>query len=333
MSSDPPRTARALYVEDAIDQALLVKSFFNTLKGFAVTHAQDGDTALKLIANKPWDILVTDLNLPGADGFALIKAFRAKFRRMPILVTTGYTQAEYEEQSLRAGADQVMIKPLSQDDFVSRVQAMVSAGQAPEQDEPSIVLAIEGRLGDAEMGCGGTLMAEVTRGHTVVLMPICRTERDATPEELKAASIAATILGVELRVDRTLFGDREGQKDLIDRTLNELRPTAVFMPTKDDRDPSRRDAALLTEQTSAEVGTVLAYETATTGLGFTPSRFQDIRAEMVLKMEALAAYQALGAPRVDLRPRMAQAYARYWGRFRDFTEVEAFEQLRDGDAR
>ncbi|MDF2696989.1 MAG: DNA-binding response regulator, partial [Labilithrix sp.] len=76
---------------------------------------------LRLIDTKPWDILVTDLNLPGADGFALIKAFRAKFRRMPILVTTGYTQAEYEEQSLRAGADQVMIKPLSQDDFVFRV--------------------------------------------------------------------------------------------------------------------------------------------------------------------------------------------------------------------
>ena len=45
-------------------------------------------------------------------------------------------------------------------------------------------------------------------------------------------------------------------------------------------------------------------------------------------LEALAAYQSMGAPRADLRPRMAQAYARYWGRFRDFAEVEAFEQIR-----
>jgi CheY-like chemotaxis protein/LmbE family N-acetylglucosaminyl deacetylase len=315
-------------VEDAVDQALLVKAFFNALKGFTVSHAQDGDTALKLVAEKPWDILVTDLNLPGADGFALIKAFRAKYRRLPVLVTTGYTQAEYEEQALRAGADQVMIKPLNQSDFVARVQAMVAAAQAPEEDEPAVVLAIEGRLGDAEMGCGGTLMAEIAKGHTVVLVPICRSDGDATQEELKAASIAANILGIELRVDRTLFGDAAGQRDLIERTLNELRPTAVFMPARDDRDPSRRDAARMAEETSAEIGTVLAYETATTGLEFTPSRFHDVRAEMVLKMEALAAYQALGAPRVDLRPRMAQAYARYWGRFRDFTEVEAFEQLR-----
>lgn len=328
MSSEQSRSVRVLYVEDAIDQALLVKAFFNAIGGFAVTHAQDGDTALKLIAGKPWDILVTDLNLPGADGFTLIKAFRAKFRRSPILVTTGYTQAEYEEQSLRAGADQVMIKPLQQEDFVGRVRAMAAAGKKPEEDEPAVVLAIEGRLGDAEMGCGGTLMAEVAKGHTVVLIPICRTEEDASPEELKAASISAKILGVQLRVDRTLFGDAGGQKDLIERTLNELRPTLVFMPALDDRDLSRSDAAKIAEEATAEIGTVLAYETATTGLEFVPSRFHDIRAEMVLKMEALAAYQAVGAPRVDLRPRMAQAYARYWGRFRDFTEVEAFEQIR-----
>jgi len=322
---------RVLYVEDAVDQALLVKAFFSAAGGFSVTHAQDGDSALKLIAGKDWEILVTDLNLPGADGFSLVKAFRAKYRRMPVLVTTGYTQAEYEEQALRAGADQVMIKPLNQDDFVARVRAMAIASQTSVEDEPAVVLAIEGRLGDAEMGCGGTLMAEVAKGHTVVLVPICRTEDDATAEELKAATIAANILGIELRVDRTLFGDADAQRDLIERTLNELRPTVVFMPARDDRDLSRRDAARLTEAATDEVETVLAYETATTGLEFTPSRFNDVRAEMVLKMEALAAYQAVGAPRVDLRPRMAQAYARYWGRFKDFAEVEAFEQVR-GDS-
>jgi CheY-like chemotaxis protein len=328
LSQDTPRNARVLYVEDAIDQALLVKTFFSTLPGFTVTHTQDGDSALALIGSKPWDLLVTDLNLPGADGFALIKAFRSQFKKAPILVTTGYTQPEYEEQALRAGADQVLIKPLTHDEFTGRVTAMLAKGQAPESSEAAVVLAVEGRFGDAEMGCGGTLMAEVSRGNKVIVIPILRAENDATPEELKAASIASTILGVEFRVDRTLFGDADGQRDLIERSLNELRPTTVYMPAPDDRDPSRREAALVTRAATVEVKTVLAYETATTGLDFTPSRFNDIRSEMVLKLEALAAYQAVGAARVDLRPRMAQAYARYWGRFKDFGEVEAFEEVR-----
>lgn len=328
MSPDPSGTVNVLYVEDAIDQALLVKAFFNTMRGYSVTHAQDGDAALRLAESKPWHFLVTDLNLPGADGFAVIKAFRARFPRAPILVTTGYTQAEYEEQSLRAGADQVMIKPLEQGDFVSRVQQMMERAEAPPEVEPTVVLAIEGRLGDAEMGCGGTLKAASAQGESVVVIPICRSESDVTPAELKGASIAANVLGVELRVDRTLFGNPSAQRDLIERTLNELRPGTVYMPAPDDRDPSRREAASVTKEATQEVATVLAYETATTGLDFTPTRFNDVRAEMVLKMEALAAYQAVGATRVDLRPRMAQAYARYWGRFRDFTEVEAFELVR-----
>jgi DNA-binding response OmpR family regulator len=330
LSHDPSQSLRVLYVEDAIDQALLVKAFFSTMPGYQVTYAQDGDAALRLVAEKPWDLLVTDLNLPGADGFAIIKAFRAKFPRTPVMVTTGYTQPEYEEQSLRSGADQVLIKPLNQEDFVGRVTGMVSQGHDEVvDDDAEVVLAIEGRLGDAEMGCGGTLMAEVAKGHAVVVVPICRTEDDVTPEELKAASIAADILGVELRVDRTLFGNGQGQRDLVERTVNELRPTMLFMPAPDDRDASRREAASVAKGASMEVEIVLAYETATTGLDFTPSHFSDVRAEMVLKLEALAAYQAVGAARVDLRPRMAQAYARYWGRFKEFTEVEAFEKVHE----
>lgn len=332
MSADRPKETAVLYVEDAIDQALLVKSFFNTMAGFSVTHAQDGEKATQLVTDESWDLLVTDLNLPGVDGFSVIKSFRAKYPRHPILVTTGYTQAEYEEYALRSGADQVMIKPLSQDDFVGRVRSMVERGQTPATDEPMAVVAVEGRLGDAEMGCGGTLMTEMAKGHNVVIVPICQDAADVTAEELKASSIAASVLGVEFRVDRTLFGDPEGQRDLIERTFDELRPGVVYMPAPDDRDPSRRAAAMVARDATREVEKVLAYETATTGLEFTPSHFKDVRAEMVLKMEALAAYQAVGAPRVDLRPRMAQAYARYWGRFRDFTEVEAFELIRgDGD--
>ena len=328
MSADRSKDVAVLYVEDAIDQALLVKTFFSTMSGFSVTHAQDGEKAVNLIADRSWDLLVTDLNVPGVDGFSVIKSFRAKYPGGPVLVTTGYTQAEYEEHALRAGADQVMIKPLNQDEFVARVRSMAEKSQEPVAGEPTVVLAIEGRLGDAEMGCGGTLMDEISKGHTVVIIPICGSVDSATPEELKAASIAASILEVELRVDRTLFGNSAAQRDLIERTLNELRPGTVYMPVADDRDPSRKAAAEIARDATTEVRNVLAYETATTGLDFNPSVFNDVRAEMVLKMEALAAYQAVGAPRVDLRPRMAQAYARYWGRFRDFTEVEAFERVR-----
>lgn len=317
-----------LYIEDAFDQALLVKAFFNGLPGFTVVHVQDGDQALDRLGQETWDLIVTDLNLPGADGFTIIRRSRALYPSLPILVTTGYTQAHYEEQALRAGADQVMIKPLTQNDFVSRVWSMIEHEDLFEVADSKVVLAIEGRLGDAEMGCGGTLMRAVEDEATVVIVPILMSNDDASPEELKAASLAANILGVELRVDRTLFGDLHRQRDLVQRTLDELRPTTLYVPAPDDRDASRKQSSAIATDASIEVENVFGFETATTGLDFTPSHFVDVRAQMVAKMEALATYQSLGAARVDLRPRMAQAYARYWGRYREFTEVEAFQRIR-----
>lgn len=319
-----------LYVEDAFDQAFLVKAFFQTLPGYRVTHSQDGDHAVELIATQEWDLFVTDLNLPGTDGFQLIRTMRSKYETLPILVTTGYTQAQYEEQALRAGADQVMIKPLSQADFVARVQSMIERAHTPVHDGDELVLVVEGQLGDAEMGCGGAMMEAVASGARVVIVPLLGYEDEDTRAEMKASGIASAILGVDFTPDRSTFGDLSAQRALIDRLVAELKPTTVYVPAPDDRDTARREASALTRAATAHVRRVYGYETATTGLDFTPSVFVDVRSQMVMKMEALAAYQSMGAPRVDLRPRMAQAYARYWGRFKDFTEVEAFQLVTSG---
>lgn len=330
MSTDCPSTFRVLYAEDAFDQALLVKAFFNTMPGYTVVHSQDGDHAVQLIRTQSWDLLITDLNLPGTDGFAVIRTMRAEAPTVPVLVTTGYTQAHYEEQALRAGADQVMIKPLSQAYFVSRVYAMVERSVPTEEPRDEVVLAVEGMLGDAEMGCGGALMKAAAGGAQVIIVPILGPEREDTQAELKAASISASILGVDFRVDRTLFGKIDAQRDLLERLLLELQPTTVYLPAPGDRDEDRRTASRVGQTATAKVANVFGYETATTGLEFLPTHFVDVHTQMVMKLEALSAYQSVGAPRVDLRPRMAQAYARYWGRFRDFTEVEAFQEMEPG---
>lgn len=327
-----PTTVRVLYLEDAFDHALLVKAFFKTLPAYHVTHAQDGDRAIELLKREPWDLIVTDLNLPGADGYAVIRSARELSSSLPILVTTGYTQPQYEEKALRAGADHVMIKPLQQHEFVTRVVRMVEQNRNAIADldrhEGDVILVVEGRLGDAEMGCGGMMMKAIDERETVVVLPILGSADDTSHEELKAASIASKILGTDLRVEAARFGDRVAQGDLIRQTLDELRPAAVYVPAAGDRDASRREARAMTLESATEVPRLYGYETATSGNEFLPTHFEDVHAQMVLKMEALAAYQAVCAARIDLRPRMAQAYARYWGRLRDFTEVEAFEAVK-----
>lgn len=68
------------------------------------------------------------------------------------------------------------------------------------------------------------------------------------------------------------------------------------------------------------------YQTATSGLDFRPTHFVDIAEQMPTKLKALSAFKDSG--RKDLTAEMAHTYAHYWGRYHEFSEVEAFEIIK-----
>ena len=134
MSRAPAQKIRVLFVEDAVDDALLVRSFFAGASEFEVIHTQDGDQALELLRDQEWDLVVADLNVPGADGFEVIRGARARDRHLPILAITAYSQERYWDRAFEAGADQVLVKPLEKEAFLARVRAML--GSAAREDAP-----------------------------------------------------------------------------------------------------------------------------------------------------------------------------------------------------
>jgi len=272
-------------------------------------------------------LFITDLNLPGIDGFDLIRICRKAHPDMPVMATTGYTGAHYQEEAFRAGASDLMTKPLDKDDFLVRVEKLIGGRGIAETQEESI-LAVGGLVGDAEMGCGGSLAEWAAQGKSVFILPIYGDEMDPTGAGLAGARAAAAILGAEAIIDDVAMADTGQRMTLVERIVQEHTPEVLYLPTMDDEHPARREAFRIAKAVSSEVPVVLGYQTATTGLDFKPDRYVDVSNEMIQKMEALAAYHGAGASRLDLAPRMAQAYARYWGRFNKFTEVEAFEILK-----
>lgn len=319
---------RVLFVEDAFDQALLVKAFLQSAPGnFQVTHSQDGDHAAALLRDKEWALLITDLNLPGIDGFELCRVARNVRPSMPILAVTGYTGAHYQEEAFRAGATELMMKPLDKEDFVRKVTELTGTASASSQ---MVIVAVGGLVGDAEMGCGGMLLKHRQAGADVVIVPLCRDDMDPTDSGLEAAHRAARRLGARLMVDELAMEDTQRRVALLQRVARDLRPQIAYVPAMDDDHPSRREAFRIAKAAFASIPTLLGYQTATTGLEFRPNRREDVAEQMMEKMEALTEYQGTTVSRMDLAPRLAQAYARYWGRYERFGEVEAFEVVRGG---
>jgi DNA-binding response OmpR family regulator len=312
---------RILVVEDAFDQALLVKSFLQSAGEFDIVHSQDGDQAARLLEEQEWDLLITDLNLPGIDGFDLTRRARAKDPPLPVLAMTGYTGSHYAESVFRAGANDLVTKPLDKDEFLLKVRELLGGHRSTS------VLAIGGLAGDVEMGCGATLAKAAQAGEDVLVIPLCADDMDATGAGLIAAREAAELLGVRILVDETAMDDTTRRVELVETVVRDLKPQTMFIPAMDDAHPARREAFRIGKLAASSVSMVLGYQTATTGLDFKPQRYEEIADQMMQKMEALTIYQTLGAGRVDLAPRLAQAYARYWGRFMRFTDVEAFEVI------
>lgn len=329
MSEDPGKSVvRVLFVEDAFDQALLVKAFLQAAPGeFQITHSQDGDHAVRLLREREWDLLITDLNLPGIDGFDVCRIAKSLYPTLPILAVTGYTGAHYQEEAFRAGANDLMMKPIDKDDFIRKVGELTGTRAAPQR---AAVVAVGGLVGDAEMGCAGALMKHRQDGADVVIVPLCRDDMDPTNSGLECALNASKRIGARLMVDELAMEDTQRRVEFLQRVARDLQPQIAYIPAMDDQHPARREAFRIAKASFGTVPLVLGYQTATTGLDFKPTRMEDIADFMMDKMEALTAYQGQGAVRMDLAPRMAQAYGRYWGRFQRFGEVEAFEVVRGG---
>jgi CheY-like chemotaxis protein len=361
VSAESTPVIRVLFAEDAFDQALLVRAFLQSAPGsYQVTHSQDGDHAAQLVRDQEWELLITDLNLPGIDGFELCRIATSVRPALPILAITGYTGTQYQEEAFRAGASELLTKPLDKAEFVRKVTELTGQGgegvdspaegaaqppgSAPRATEPGApttptppspargaskaILAVGGLVGDVEMGCAGTLLKYRQSGADVVILPLCPDEADETGAGLDAALEAARRIGARLTLDAAAMRNTEGRVELVRRVTQELKPNVAFLPAMDDHHPSRREAFRIAEAAFTSVPLVLAYQTATTGFDFQPTRAEEVADQMMDKLEALTAYRGAGPGRLDLTPRMAQAYARYWGRLHDFTEVEVFEVIR-----
>lgn len=103
-------TAHILMVEDEIAVANELSQFL-VRRGYQVTPAGDGNEAMAQIANGSFDLIITDIRMPGLDGRGLIERLGSNAATTPIIVVTG--QIDYEPRAKGAPPSTVLRKPVS----------------------------------------------------------------------------------------------------------------------------------------------------------------------------------------------------------------------------
>ncbi|WP_288130458.1 response regulator transcription factor [Microbulbifer sp.] len=133
---------RALLVED---EQILRDQLAESLRsaGYTVDEAPDGEEALYLGREFPYDVAVMDLGLPKIDGIKVIQTLRGEARHFPILILTARGHWQERVQGLEAGGDDYLTKPFHTEELLARLNALVrrSAGfSSPTITAGSIVL-------------------------------------------------------------------------------------------------------------------------------------------------------------------------------------------------
>ena len=95
--------------------------------GFVASGSVDGKEALGLAVETVPDIVVTDINMPGLDGFALAAALRAdrRTRHVPLLGMTGHWTTEMQTEAQRAGFSAMLLKPCLPTHLLAEVERVL----------------------------------------------------------------------------------------------------------------------------------------------------------------------------------------------------------------
>jgi type II secretory ATPase GspE/PulE/Tfp pilus assembly ATPase PilB-like protein/CheY-like chemotaxis protein len=123
LQAGSPNTAKLLIADDdAPTRALLERILGN--QGYAVTLAADGVEALKQLSGQPFDLILTDLNMPNLGGMKLMELKAQKGIETPIIFFTASPDAEAE--ALEHGADDYIKKPVIKEVLLARVRHALS---------------------------------------------------------------------------------------------------------------------------------------------------------------------------------------------------------------
>jgi DNA-binding NtrC family response regulator len=101
---------RILVVDDQETMRSLLKDMLEVI-GYEVTLAEGGEQALGLVQSQDFDLVLTDLNMPGMDGTALLRAIKTTKAEMPVVIITGYGTFHTEKRVMREGANGYISKP------------------------------------------------------------------------------------------------------------------------------------------------------------------------------------------------------------------------------
>lgn len=182
---------KILVVDDHPASLLLVAKGLERSE-YTVETAVDGEDAIRHIAEELFDVIITDLMMPGVDGIGVLEAAKARSGRTEVLLLTAYGTIESAVQAMKKGATDYLQKPVNIEELVMRLERIASFRQVAAMADD-----LREAMDVTERNAGETIQhleMEVTRLKSIV-SDARQALSDTGMDEAKCIEAAFQILG------------------------------------------------------------------------------------------------------------------------------------------
>ena len=92
-------------------------------------EAANGDELMRLVQERPWDVLILDISMPGRSGLELLKDVKLERPELPVLIFSIHSEAEFATRSLRSGASGYLPKESAPEELITAIRKIHAGGR------------------------------------------------------------------------------------------------------------------------------------------------------------------------------------------------------------
>lgn len=171
---------KVLLLEDDINLSKETKHQLN-INGYDVDTVFDGNIAERMILRNQYDIILADINVPGKNGYDLVKYIRSHQVTTPVIMITAFGEIDDKLTGFESGADDYITKPFYIKELLARMQVLLKRNSHAGKGDVIKVEDMEINIRKREVSRGGMVVKLTSREYDILLL-LAEANGDVVPK-------------------------------------------------------------------------------------------------------------------------------------------------------
>ena len=134
---------RILVIDDEPDMLMLLRMIIEDNTDYVVETTNNPSEGLRILTREDYDLVITDLKMPGMDGLEVFEELRKVIPEIPVIIITAYGSPEAADEALKKGVSEFITKPFRKDSIIFTINRVLELARLRKEN-----LELKRRLDD-----------------------------------------------------------------------------------------------------------------------------------------------------------------------------------------